>query len=91
MIKLVLGSKNKIVKLDKPTLSCLSALISQSFADLPADYSLSYIDAEKDEICLNSEEDIKIMLNGGLKINKIYIKQSLSQSIEITDRIEPSF
>ena len=31
------------------------------------------------------------MLGSGVKVNKIYIKQSLSQVIEITEQIEPSF
>jgi hypothetical protein len=31
------------------------------------------------------------MLSSGVKMNKIYIKQSLSQVIEITNQIEPSF
>lgn len=31
------------------------------------------------------------MLSSGVKMNKIYIKQSLSQVIEITEQIEPSF
>lgn len=31
------------------------------------------------------------MLGSGVKMNKIYIKQSLSQVIEITEQIEPSF
>lgn len=91
MIKLVHGSKNKIVKLDKPNFNNLRALIKQSFPDVPLDYTLSYLDADKDEISLGSDEDLIILLNSGAKINKIYIKQSLSQVIEITDRIEPSF
>ena len=31
------------------------------------------------------------MLSTGAKINNVYIKQSLSQTIEITEQIEPSF
>lgn len=91
MIKLVFGSKNKIVKLDKSDFTTLRALIRQSFTDVPVDYTLSYVDQDKDEICLNSDEDLLIMLSAGAKVNKVYVKQSLSQAIEITDRIEPSF
>lgn len=91
MIKLVFGSKNKIVKLDKQDFTTLRTLIRQSFADVPVDYTLSYVDQDKDEICLNSDEDLLIMLSAGAKVNKVYVKQSLSQAIEITDRIEPSF
>jgi hypothetical protein len=91
MIKLVYGSKNKIIKLDKPNFNSLCSLIKQSFPDAPVDYTLSYLDVDKDEISLGSDEDLHILLNSGAKINKIYIKQSLSQVIEITDRIEPSF
>lgn len=91
MIKLVFGSKNKIVKLDKSDFTTLRALIRQSFADVPVDYTLSYVDQDKDEICLNSDEDMLIMLSAGAKVNKVYVKMSLSQAIEITDRIEPSF
>ena len=91
MIKLVFGSKNKIVKLDRQDFSALRALIRQSFADVPVDYTLSYVDSDKDEICLNSDEDLLIMLSAGAKVNKVYVKQSLSQAIEITERIEPSF
>ena len=91
MLKLVFGSKNKIVKLEKPVFAYLYALIKQSFAELPPDFTLSYLDLDKDEISLNSDEDLTIMLGSGVKMNKIYIKQSLSQVIEITDQIEPSF
>jgi hypothetical protein len=52
---------------------------------------LSYLDQDKDEISLNSDEDLHIMLSAGLKINNVYIKQSLSQTIEVTDMLEPSF
>jgi PB1 domain len=55
MIKLVFGSKNKIIKLEKPTFQSLNSLIQQSFTDIPVDYSLSYLDTDKDEICLNSD------------------------------------
>lgn len=48
MIKLVYGSKNKIVKLDKPEFNCLQAVIKQSFPDVPFDYTLSYLDSDKD-------------------------------------------
>lgn len=91
MIKLVFGSKNKIVKLERQDFSALRTLIRQSFSDVPSDYTLSYVDSDKDEICLNSDEDLLIMLSAGAKVNKVYVKQSLSQTIEITDRIEPSF
>lgn len=91
MIKLVFGSKNKIIKLDRHDFTALRALIRQSFSDVPVDYTLSYVDQDKDEICLNSDEDLLIMLSAGAKVNKVYVKQSLSQAIEITDRIEPSF
>ena len=40
---------------------------------------------------MNSDEDLHIMLSAGLKINNVYIKQSLSQTIEVTDMLEPSF
>jgi hypothetical protein len=91
MIKLVHGSKNKLIKLDKPAFPALQALIRNSFSNLPVDFTLSYLDQDKDEISLNSDEDVLIMLNSGIKVNKVYIKQSLSQVIEITDHIEPSF
>ena len=91
MIKLALGTKKKIVKLDRQDFSTLRNLIRQSFPHAPADYMLSYLDQDKDEISLNSDEDLYIMLSAGLKINNVYIKQSLSQVIEVTDMIEPSF
>jgi hypothetical protein len=91
MIKLAYGAKKKIVKLEKGGFSALKALVKQSFPDAPTDYMLSYLDQDKDEISLGSDEDLHIMLNAGLKINNVYIKQSLSQTIEITEQIEPSF
>lgn len=91
MLKLVFGSKNKIVKLEKPIFANLYTLIKQSFSELPPDFTLSYLDLDKDQISLNSDEDLTIMLSSGVKMNKIYIKQSLSQVIEITNQIEPSF
>lgn len=87
MIKLVFGSKNKIVKLDKVEYKALQALIRQSFPDAPVDYTLSYLDQDRDEISLGSDEDLRILMSSGLKINKIYVKQSLSQVIEVTDQI----
>lgn len=48
MLKLVFGSKNKIVKLEKPIFANLYALIKQSFSELPPDFTLSYLDLDKD-------------------------------------------
>jgi hypothetical protein len=50
---------------------------------VPADCSLSYLDEDKDEICLNSDEDLSNMFNAKLKTYKVYIKQSFSQSIVV--------
>jgi hypothetical protein len=75
MIKLALGTKKKIIKLQKPDFSALRALIKQSFPDAPADHLLSYLDQDKDEISLNSDEDLHIMLTG-LKINNVYINRA---------------
>ncbi len=44
MIKLVFGSKNKIVKHDKRSFEQLRETIKANFPDVPADYSLSYLD-----------------------------------------------
>ena len=91
MIKLAYGTKKKIVKLDKGNFNTLRGLIKQSFPEAPTDYILSYLDQDKDEISLGSDEDLRLMLSTGAKINNVYIKQSLSQTIEITEQIEPSF
>jgi hypothetical protein len=95
MIKLVYGSKNKIIKHEGRSFEQLREVIRSNFPEAPADYSLSYLDEDKDEICLNSDSDLTNMLNSKVKIYKIFIKQSLSQTIVIdverSDYIEPSF
>jgi len=84
MIKLVLNSKNKIIKLERHNFEQLRQQIKHTFPEAPIDYVLSYIDSDKDEICLNSDEDLSVMLSAGLKVNKVYIKQSFSQTIDIS-------
>lgn len=55
MIKLVYGNKNKIIKHGSQGFQKLREVISSNFPEAPADYSLSYLDEDQDEICLNSE------------------------------------
>ena len=95
MIKLVLGNNNKIIKLKPQTFEQLNQQITLNFPQTPPDYCLSYLDAEKDEICLTSEEDLQIMLAGGLKVTKVFIKQSITQTLVIdpdfTEQISVDF
>lgn len=74
MIKLVFGSKNKIIKHEKRSFEHLKDSIRLNFPEAPLDYSLSYLDEDKDEICLNSDEDINNMINSKAKMHKVYIK-----------------
>ena len=87
MLKLVHGKKNKIIKLQPPTYDHLRRLIGSTFSDAPSDFCLTYLDADKDEICLTSDEDLQIMMAGGLKVTKVFVKQSLTQTLVI----EPEF
>lgn len=96
MIKLVFATKNKIIKHGARSFHQLREAIRTNFPEAPVDYSLSYLDEDKDEICLNSDEDLVNMLNNcTVKLHKVYIKQSLSQTVvlelERSDYIEPSF
>jgi hypothetical protein len=43
---------------------------------MPSTYSLSYLDEDKDEICLSSDEDLTIMFNECKKVYKVYIKEN---------------
>lgn len=48
MLKLIYGSKNKLVKIVKPDFQELLKVVAASFQNLPIDYSLSYLDTDGD-------------------------------------------
>lgn len=48
MIKLVYGTKNKIVKHQGKSFHELRTIITANFPEVPVDYSLSYLDEDKD-------------------------------------------
>lgn len=48
MIKLVYGAKNKIVKHGDRGFFALREIIKNNFPEAPVDYSLSYLDEDKD-------------------------------------------
>lgn len=82
MIKLVLGSKNKLTKLDHSSIDKLRSYVLQVYPEAPPHFCLTYFDADKDEISLSSDEDIAIMLTANAKTTKVFIKENLKEELD---------
>lgn len=82
MIKLVLGSKNKLTKLDHSSIDKLRSYVLQVYPEAPPHFCLTYFDADKDEISLSSDEDIAIMLAANAKTTKVFIKENLKEELD---------
>lgn len=73
-----------MVKLEQPSFQKLLQHINQTYPHLPTDYTLTYLDHDQDEICISSDEDLAIMLSAGNKYSKVYVKESLSQVLDMS-------
>jgi hypothetical protein len=82
MIKLVLGSKNKLTKLDHTSIDKLRSYVLHIYPEAPPQFCLTYFDSDKDEISLSSDEDIAIMLSANAKTTKVFIKENLKEELD---------